>query len=167
MFETNLSREFLEEKLSKLQKKTYNQFIWWRRYQSRQTLHPYKTLYEKIQNGDYENSDYYYQAEHENYLLEDAISGMKYYEDKLEKVSLFRTRHKKLQEDYLKEETEIMIKMKKDFRTTFKISKEDLDTIMESFDGTTLDLYNHIKELTRDSNKSSKPVSKVSVLQIS
>lgn len=148
MFETNLSREFLEAKLSKLQKKTYNQFMWWRRYQSRQTLHPYNTLYQKILNGDYENSDYYYQAEYENHMLEDAISGIKYYEDKLEKISLFRTRYKKLQEDYLKEETDIMTKMKKDFKTTFKISQEKLNGIMESFDGTTLELYEHIKGLT-------------------
>ena len=147
MFETNLSREFLEAKLSKLQKKTYNQFMWWRRYQSRQTLHPYNTLYQKILNGDYENSDYYYQAEYENHMLEDAISGIKYYEDKLEKISLFRTRYKKLQEDYLKEETDIMTKMKKDFKTTFKISQEKLNGIMESFDGTTLELYEHIKGL--------------------
>lgn len=152
MFETNLSREFLEDKLSKLPKKTYNQFMWWRRYQSRQTLHPYNTLYQKILNGDYENSDYYYQAEYENHMLEDAISGIKYYEDKLEKISLFRTRYKKLQEDYLKEETEIMSKMKKDFKTTFKISEKKLDSIMESFDGTTLELYEHVKELTYVSN---------------
>ena len=151
MFETNLSREFLEAKLSKLQKKTYNQFMWWRRYQSRQTLHPYNTLYQKILNGDYENSDYYYQAEYENHMLEDAISGIKYYEDKLEKISLFRTRYKKLQEDYLKEETDIMTKMKKDFKTTFKISQEKLNGIMESFDGTTLELYEHIKGLKSNS----------------
>ena len=69
IFETRLQRDFLETHLSKLSKKTYNQFMWWRRYQQRQTLHDKRTLYEKIVNGDYEHSDYYYQAEHENYLL--------------------------------------------------------------------------------------------------
>lgn len=156
IFETRLDRDFLEAQLSKLPKKTYNQFIWWRRYQQRQTLHDKRTLYEKIVNGDYEHSDYYYQAEHENYLLEDATQHYKAYEEKVDKISLFRTRHKKLHEDYLKEETEIMKKMKKDFRITFRISEEDLDSIMESFDGTTLDLYTYVKKLKGDHNKTCK-----------
>jgi hypothetical protein len=146
LFTTRMSREHIEERLSQLPKKTYNQFIWWRRYQQRQTLHPYRTLYEKIVNGDYETSDYYYQAEHENYLLEDVIKDMKYYEDKLDKIGLFRARYKKLHEDFLKEETEILKNMKKDFKKEFKISNEELDSIMESFDGTVLELYEYIKQ---------------------
>lgn len=163
IFETRLQRDFLETNLSKLSKKTYNQFIWWRRYQQRQTLHDKRTLYEKIVNGDYEHSDYYYQAEHENYLLEDATQQYKTYEEKVDKISLFRTRHKKLHEDYLKEETEIMKKMKKDFRIAFKISEEELETIMESFDGTTLELYTYVKKLKGDNNENRKPMPKVIV----
>lgn len=160
-FPTRLERDFLETHLSKLPKKTYNQFVWWRRYQQRQTLHDKRTLYEKIMNGDYEHSDYYYQAEHENYLLEDATQHLKTYEEKLDKIGLFRARYKKLHEDYLKEETEIMKKMKKDFRITFRITEEELDSIMESFDGTTLELYNHIKELKGDQSQNRNPMPKV------
>ncbi len=163
IFETRLERDFLETQLSKLPKKTYNQFIWWRRYQQRQTLHDKRTLYEKIVNGDFEHSDYYYQAEHENYLLEDATQHLKTYEEKLDKIGLFRARYKKLHEDYLKEETEIMKKMKKDFRITFRISEEELDSIMENFDGTTLELYNHIKQLKGEHLENRKPMPKVSV----
>ena len=119
IFETKMTREHIEKGLSHLSKKTYNQFIWWRRYQQRQTLHPYRTLYEKILNGDYETSDYYYQAEHENYLLEDAVQNLKTYEEKLDKIGLFRARYKKLHEDFLKEETEIFKNMKKDFKKEF------------------------------------------------
>ena len=161
IFETRLQRDFLETHLSKLSKKTYNQFIWWRRYQQRQTLHDKRTLYEKIVNGDYEHSDYYYQAEHENYLLEDVTEHLKAYEDKLDKISLFRTRYKKLHEDYLKEETEIMKKMKKDFRITFKIAEEELDSIMETFDGTTLELYTYVKQLKGEQSVNRKPMPKV------
>lgn len=162
-FPTRLERDFLETHLSKLPKKTYNQFVWWRRYQQRQTLHDKRTLYEKIVNGDYEHSDYYYQAEHENYLLEDATKHLKTYEEKLDKIGLFRARYKKLHEDYLKEETEIMRKMKKDFRITFKVSEQELDSIMETFDGTTLELYNYIKELKGEQSANRKPMPKVSV----
>ncbi len=156
MFESRLSREFLEQKLSKLQKKTYNQFVWWRRYQQRQTLTDRRTLHDKILNGDYEPSDYYYQAEHENYLLEDAVEGFKTYEEKLDKISLFRARHKKLHEDFLKEEAEIMKNMKKDFWREFRIKSEELDTIMEGFDGTMMDLYNHCVQLQNERVKNSK-----------
>lgn len=161
IFETRLQRDFLETHLSKLPKKTYNQFIWWRRYQQRQTLHDKRTLYEKIVNGDYEHSDYYYQAEHENYLLEDATEHLKAYEDKLDKISLFRARYKKLHEDYLKEETKTIKKIKKDFRITFKISEEDLNSIMESFDGTTLELYNYVKQLKDEHSANCKQMPKV------
>jgi hypothetical protein len=40
--------------------------------------------------------------------------------------------------------------MKKDFKATFGIPGDELELIMEDFDGTTLDLYTHVKELTRE-----------------
>ena len=133
MFPTRLERDFLEKKLSKLQKKTYNQFVWWRRYQQRQPLSDRRTLHDKIANGDYEPSDYYYQAEHENYLLEDAVEGFKTYEEKLDKISLFRARYKKLHEDFLKEEAEIMKNMKmkkqKEVESSINNLKEEISSI--------------------------------------
>ena len=163
IFETKMTREHIEERLSQLPRKTYNQFVWWRRYQQRQTLHSYRTLYEKIVNGDYETSDYYYQAEHENYLLEDVIKDIKHYEEKLDKISLFRARHKKLHEDFLKEEAEILKNMRKDFRLTFRISDEELNSIMDNFDGTVLELYDYVKQLKGGSVENRKPVPKVSL----
>jgi hypothetical protein len=160
IFETRLTREHLENRISQLSKKTYNQFVWWRRYQQRQTLNDKMPLYNKIINGDYETSDYYYQAEHENYLLEDAIKDIKYYEDKMDKIGLFRTRYKKLHEDFLREETEIMTKMKKDFIREFKITKEELEDIMETFDGTVLEMYEYLKEIKGKYTDNLKPVPK-------
>jgi hypothetical protein len=156
-----MTREHIEKGLSHLSKKTYNQFIWWRRYQQRQTLHTYRTLYEKILNGDYETSDYYYQAEHENYLLEDAVQHLKTYEEKLDKIGLFRARYKKLHEDFLKEETEIFKNMKKDFKKEFRVSEEELDSIMESFNGTILELYEYMKEIKGTVTQNLKPMPKV------
>jgi ribonuclease BN (tRNA processing enzyme) len=149
---TRLSRESLEAKLSTLPNKTYNKFMWWRRYQSRQTKPDKSTFYDKIVNGDFETSDYYYQAEYENYLLEDAVKDIKHYEDKVSHISMFRARHKRLMEDYEKEEAEILRKLKLEFKKVFKISKDDLERIMETFDGTTLDLYIYIKDLVKQNN---------------
>jgi len=149
MFPVALSREFLEQELSKLQKKTYNQFQWWRRYQTRKVLHDKKPLEEKILNGDYEHSDYYYQALHENYLLEDKIKDIKYYESKLNDISLFRTRYKRLMDDYEKDEKELIKDLRRDFRVVFRITYEELDEIMANFDGTTHELYLYVKDLMK------------------
>ena len=150
MIPTKLPRTFLEEQLSKLTPKRYNQFVWWRRYEVRQTLQDRSPLYDKIVNGDYEHSDYFYQAEMENYLLADKIKDIKYFEDQLDHRSLFGARWKRLIDDYQKDEKEILRKMKKDFKGTFGISGDELELIMEDFDGTTLDLYTHVKQLTRE-----------------
>jgi hypothetical protein len=56
-----------------------------------------------------------------------------------------------------------MKKMKKDFRIAFRIPEEELETIMESFDGTTLELYNHVKKLKGEHLENRKPMPKVSV----
>ena len=150
MIATNLPRTFLEEQLSKLNKKKYNQFVWWRRYEVRQTLPDKSPLYDKIMNGDYEHSDYYYQAQMENYLLADKIKDIKYFEDQIEHRSLFGARWKRLIDDYQKDEKEILRKMKKDFKATFNILPDELELIMQDFDGTTLELYDYVKKLTRE-----------------
>jgi len=162
LFPTRVPRAHLEERLSQLPKKTYNQFIWWRRYQQRQVLPDASSLYHKILNGDYDTSDYYYQAEHENYLLEDITKDLKTYEEKLDKIGLFRARYKKLHEDFLREEEEIMKKMKKDFVRELKITKDQLDIIMETFDGTILELYEYVKSMRSEHSIDNKTMSKVS-----
>lgn len=149
LFPVSLSREFLEAELSKLQKKTYNQFQWWRRYQYRPTLPDKAPLEQKILSGDYEHSDYYYQALHENYLLEDKVKDKLYYEDKLEDVSLFRTRYKRLMDDYEKDERELLQDLRKDMRKVTGITYEELDKIMETFDGTTHELFIYVRDLMK------------------
>ena len=149
LFPVLQSREFIEEKLSKLQKKNYNQFQWWRRYQTRKTLHEKVPLEQRILNGDFEHSDYYYQALHENYLLEDKVKGKLYYEDMLDDVSLFRTRYKRLMDDYEKDEKELIKDLRKNIRTITKITYEELDQIMETFDGTTHELFIYVRDLMK------------------
>jgi len=86
----------------------------------------------------------------ETYLLQDRIKDIRFYEDQLEHRSLFGARWKRLMDDYAKDEKEILRKMKKDFKGTFGIPGDELELIMEDFDGTTLDLYTHVKQLTRE-----------------
>ena len=86
----------------------------------------------------------------ENYLLADKIKDIKYFEDQLEHRSLFSARWKRLIDDYQKDEKEILRKMKKDFKATFNILPDELELIMQDFDGTTLELYDYVKKLTRE-----------------
>jgi hypothetical protein len=43
-----------------------------------------------------------------------------------------------------------MAKIYSDFRKTFNVQREELTSIMENFDGTLLDLYDHVKKLKKD-----------------
>jgi len=149
LFPVLQSREFLEAELSKLEKKNYNQFQWWRRYQTRKTLHHKTSLEQRILNGDYEHSDYYYQAQYENYLLEDKIQEKVHYEDMLDDISLFRTRYKRLMDDYEKDEKQLIKDLRKEIRTITRITYDELDKIMETFDGTTHELFVYVRDLMK------------------
>ena len=63
----------LKDRIATFRKNTYNKFWWWRRFQPRQTLHKYRRLDERIPNGDFEVSDYYWQLQYENVLEQEAI----------------------------------------------------------------------------------------------
>lgn len=143
-------REFLEDQLSRLTKKSYNKFHWWRRYEIRRELDKKTPLYEKIRNGDYDHSDYLYQMEHEFYLMKDKLVGVIYPDERHDIAGLCLERARRLNEDYQKHEKELMVKLYSDFRKTFNIQKEELTKLMENFDGTLLDLYDHVKKLKKN-----------------
>lgn len=140
-----MDRDFIESKLGELDSKSYSKFQWWRRFQYRNELNEKAPLYNKIVNGDYDVSDYIYQMEYEEYLMNDKVSTCKNAEDAHDVRRLFKERQRRLAADFEKDENDIMSRLKKDFTKTFKITKDQLETLMESFDGSLLDLYNHIK----------------------
>jgi hypothetical protein len=84
------------------------------------------------------------------YLLADKLQGVKHSDEALDITNLFMERRRRLLLDYEKEETSIMRELKNDFIKTFKIDKNILETIMETFDGSLVDLYNHIKNMNKN-----------------
>jgi|TARA_R110000822_G_scaffold58361_2_gene146062 hypothetical protein len=136
----------LQEKIASFTPVKYNQFYWWRRFKSRDTLSPRNTLYEKIKHGDYEMSDYFYQAKWEKILMEEKLSKIDHPDDKLEATKLCMERHRRLMTDYEKDEANIWKDMCKDFRATFKVSEDELEQYMEKCEGTLIDLYNMVKQ---------------------
>jgi len=140
-----LDRDFLESELAKLWPNKYNCYQWFRRYVSRNSLPKKTPLYEKIVHGDYDTSTYLYQADHEMHLLADKLQNVKHPDEAHDITNLFMERRRRLLIDYEKEEASIMRELKSDFVKTFKIDRKLLETIMETFDGTLVELYNHIK----------------------
>ena len=67
------SREFIEEKLSHLSPIKYNRFQWWRNYDSKSELTKYHPLLQRIRNGDFDFSHYYWQAQNAIIQLNDNI----------------------------------------------------------------------------------------------
>jgi hypothetical protein len=112
----------------------------------RETLHAYTPLYDKIKNGDYDVSDYFYQTKYELELMEEKLSTIKSTEDKHEQRGLCMERYRRLNEDYAKDEANIMKVLRKDFMKTFKVTENELDDYMETCEGNLMDLYTTIKQ---------------------
>lgn len=140
-----LDREVLEEKISHLSEKKYNKYQWWRRYQDIQELEEKAPMIRKINNGDYDYPSYFYQAQHEVYRMYDEVKDMKPSEDKVDRINLYMERYRRLMEDSEKEENKRFNALKKRLSKELKISKEDLESVMENFEGTIEELYLYLK----------------------
>jgi hypothetical protein len=137
---------YVRDKISTFKPSKYNQFYWWRRFKMREIKHPYTPLYDKIKNGDYDVSDYFYQAQYELELMKEDLAKIKSVDDQHEKRALWMERHRRLNEDYAKDEASIMKALIKDFGVTFKVTEEELYSYMEECDGDLLCLYNTVKQ---------------------
>jgi formylmethanofuran dehydrogenase subunit E-like metal-binding protein len=52
-------------------------------------------------------------------------------------------------DDYEKDEKELIKELRKNIRTITKITYEELDQIMETFDGTTHELFIYVRDLMK------------------
>jgi hypothetical protein len=139
------SIEVIEKNLSKLQKLNYNQFFWWRRWTAKnKPLDKYSPLWDKILNGDYDFSHYFWQTQYCDWELEEKS---KLYQGDVqrwvEETQLDRARRKRLREDYEKDENEKLQNIKKEFLNYFKISEDQYEEEIIKFDGTLKDFYLH------------------------
>jgi len=137
---------YVRDKIATFTPVKYNQFYWWRRFKIRETLHPLKPLYDKIKNGDYEMSDYFYQAKYELELLDEKLAGITDVKARHEVTGLSMERHRRLMDDFVKDEDKIIKALRKDFKIVFGVSEEELDRYMEECEGDLMCLYNTIKQ---------------------
>ena len=134
----------LQERISTYQKQNYNPYYWWRRFKGRNTLHKYRRLNEKIENGDYEVSDYHWWMLWENELEQEAVSKITDPSKQHETRCLFGERRRRLTADYEKDEAKILEAMYKDFRIELRMSQEEVEEEMLNFDGTLSEFYHYI-----------------------
>lgn len=140
----NISNEKLVIKeINKLQPLNYNQFRWWRRFDTKNKPLPTKSSFlDRVKNGEYEFSHYYWQLKYCEMELNTLYQ--KYNRDiqkLLENNQVDLARRKRLIEDFEKDEPQKLEDIKKGFMREFKMSKEEYDSHIEEFDGTIEDFY--------------------------
>jgi hypothetical protein len=128
----------------------YNQFYWWRRFKSRDTLHKNIPLITRIKNGDFDYSDYRVQALYELELAEEKVNSFPTYAytEREGALEMGRKRYNRLMEDFMKDEFYLLQGIKDEFCKWFWISEEEFDRYMNMCDDGLIELYELIKENT-------------------
>ena len=134
----------LKDRISTFRKNTYNRFYWWRRFQPRETLHKYRRLDERIPNGDFEVSDYYWQLQYEDVLEQEATDKEPNPDKKHEIRCMFGERRRRLSKDYEADEAKILDEMYKAFKNELGMKRDEVDDEMLNFDGTLAEFYYYL-----------------------
>ena len=129
-------------------------YYWWRRWKSHQYLPVRKGLLARIQNGDFEYSELFDWAKYEMKYKQDELDEfIKNYKgnDDPKTDTLYRDierryqkRYNKLFEDAYEVENRHLEGLAEALDKEFKVSKKKIKSIMETFGGTTEDLYLYV-----------------------
>ena len=154
------------------------QFTWWRRFYSTQKLDPkqmYKgasKLLQRIEAGEFEHDGLWEQS----YLEEEILDYTMYdfskknkgcSQDLYEKVYADNRKKKNkrlgvMRENHLKNELQMLYKLKNELAKEFDIEDDTVWNFMEEFDGTTRELYFAVKDLANGKSiRSSEDIAKI------
>lgn len=122
------SRETVMEHIKKLQPLNYNKFMWWRTHTDKVVpLGKRALLKDRILNGDFNPSSYFWQAQLALYTAKDKLDLSKHdTRFQLEIAGVDFQRYKKLMEDFEKEETNRMIAYMMPLQLNIKLLKKNL-----------------------------------------
>jgi hypothetical protein len=140
--------EVVDKELSKLKPLNYNKFMWWRTHvQPGAPLGKRAPLKERIINGDFDFSCYYWQAQSA------AINARKKlnlatddYQMQYEKTMVDVARYRRLLVDHEKEETNRLEAIYDAFTTAFKMTRDELIDELCNWTGNLLDYYEYCNE---------------------
>ena len=140
--------EVVEQELSKLQPLNYNKFMWWRTHtQKGNPLGKRAPLKDRIINGDFDFSCYYWQAQSAAIQARKKLDlSTDDYQAQYEKTMVDVARYRRLLADYEKEETDRLEAIYDAFTTAFKITKDDLIDELCNWPGTLLSYYEYCNE---------------------
>ena len=159
MFKVHLSKLAIQIRLDEnYQKLNYNQFRWWRWYESRNKSLPYKSSFrDKILNGDYDISPYLLQSELCEHMLNEMLEECDGdYQKYLEKGKLLMARRKRLLEDYEKDEFNKLEEIYSQVQKNFDITREQVEKEAIECRDDLIDLYYIIEEKYRKKHYISK-----------
>jgi hypothetical protein len=137
------SREVVMEHIKKLQPLNYNKFMWWRTHTDKVVpLGKRAPLKDRILNGDFNPSSYFWQAQLSLYVAKDKLDLTKHETRyQLEICAVDFARHKRLMEDFNKEEPARLEALYDAFTSAFQITKEELIERLMNWPGDILSFY--------------------------
>lgn len=142
LFDTS-DPKLVQREIKKLQPLKYNRFRWWRRFDSKtQPLPRGAQFIDRIKNGEYEFSHYYWQlqlTELELNALHEQYKGN--IQKLLENNAIDLARRKRLIEDFEKDEAERLKALRDGFLREFVMTKEEFEEHVMEFGGTTEEFY--------------------------
>ena len=151
-------RDVVEANLSRYQPLNYNRFRWWRSHTDGvKPLSKRATLKARIQNGDFNESTYYWQAQLALHNAKDKVDLNRHdHSDQLEILAVDLARYKRLMEDYWKEETARLEALYEAFTKTFNITHTELEEELCNWPGELLSYYKYCMEFKYETPYSSR-----------
>ena len=142
------SREVVMGHINKLQPLNYNQFMWWRQFTDNvKPLGKRATLKDRITNREFEPSTYFWQAQYALYQAKDKVNlQTDDHQKQMENLAVDLARHKRLMEDYEKEESQRMEALYDAFTSTFKLTRDELTEAFLKWPGDIASFYNYAHE---------------------
>jgi hypothetical protein len=135
--------KIVHREIKKLQPLNYNKFMWWRRFNTKtQPLPRGAKFLDRIKNGEYEFSHYYWQWKLTELEINDLC--VKYKGDiqkLLENNAVDLARRKRLIDDFEKDENARLKALKDGFMREFVMTREEFEEHTIEFGGTTEEFY--------------------------
>lgn len=144
-------RDTVESILSRYQPLNYNRFRWWRTHTDNITpLGKRAHLRDRIINGDFNESTYFWQAQLALHNAKDKVDLSKHnHSDQLEILAVDLARYKRLMEDHEKEEGGRLEDLYEAFTSHFQITRQELIDELCEWNLDLLSYYNYCNEFKR------------------
>lgn len=141
----NHDQKTIIREINKLTPLKYNQFFWWRKFKDKSPLSSKDAVHARIDNGDFDFSSYYWQAQYALLEMEEKTGHIRQPDTRREAQQIFMERYRRLMKDFEKDEPQRLEAYIKAMTGLFEIEKEELENKMENFEGTLRELYDLIK----------------------